>query len=99
MENDLAQSLNDMFGLEVSKFDMGEAEKNIARHINDLIVQDFEKLVRILYTVDVDENKLRRILKQEHGDAGMLIARLIIERQIQKINFRKNHQKNEESEW
>jgi hypothetical protein len=38
----------------------------------------------------VDENKLKRILKEDAGkDAADIIARLIIEREIQKIETRK----------
>jgi hypothetical protein len=99
MEQELSNSLTDLMGTNISVTDMNEAEKTVGEYINHLIVHDFEKLVRILYRVDVDENRLRTILKQEHTDAGILIARMIIERQIQKINFRRSHQKNDNSEW
>ena len=73
--------------------------ENISRHelqqkltvfINYLILNDFQKLISILYKVDVDEKKLKRILKENAGtDAGEIIANLIIEREIQKIETRK----------
>ena len=73
--------------------------ENISRHelqqkltvfINDLILNDFQKLISILYKVDVGEQKLKRILKENAGtDAGEIIANLIIEREIQKIETRK----------
>jgi len=63
--------------------------------INDLIQNDFQKLVAILYKIDVDEGKLKRILTEEAGkDAADIIARLIIEREMQKIESRKLFRRN-----
>jgi hypothetical protein len=60
--------------------------------INELINNDFQKLVSILYRMDVDENKLRELLKKNPGtDAGIIIAGLMIARQEQKIRSRKAH--------
>jgi hypothetical protein len=57
--------------------------------INDLLVNDFEKLVGILYRIDVNEKKLRLLLEERNNeDAAPIIADLIIERQIQKIDSR-----------
>jgi hypothetical protein len=57
----------------------------LATYINDLIVHDFNKLISILYRIDVDEEKLKRVLKENKDkDAGIVIAELIIERQSQK---------------
>lgn len=59
--------------------------------INELINTDFEKLVQLLYRVDVDESKLKRILQENAGtDAGKLIALLLIERQQQKLQSKKD---------
>lgn len=57
--------------------------------INELIHNDFQKLVSILYTMDVDENKLKELLKKNpETDAGIIIGQLMIERQEQKIRSR-----------
>ncbi len=60
-------------------------------YINYLIQNNFKKLVSILYKIDIAENKLKQLL-HENGEktAGEIIARLIIERQMQKIDTRKN---------
>ena len=69
---------------------MQELQQKLIAYINDLIQTDFQKLVTILYRVDVDENKLKTILKNEAGkDAADIIAGLIIEREMQKIQTRK----------
>jgi hypothetical protein len=49
--------------------------------INDLIKEDFSKLVQLLYRIDVSEVKLKNVLKEHpNEDAGKLIALIVIER-------------------
>ena len=49
--------------------------------INELIKNDFSRLVQILYRIDVSEAKLKNILNAiPNEDAGKLIAQVIIER-------------------
>jgi len=49
--------------------------------INDMIKEDFSKLVQLLYRIDVSEVKLKNILKEHpNEDAGKLIAQIVIER-------------------
>ena len=53
--------------------------------INDLIEKDFSRLVQILYRLDVSEDKLKTVLLEHPtGDAGDMIAKLIIERVAQR---------------
>lgn len=64
----------------------------LAVFINDLIINDFSQLVQILYRVDISEKKLKQLLSDNADkDAGRLIAGLIIERQLQKINSRQQY--------
>lgn len=54
-------------------------------HVRFLIGHDFERLVQVLYSVDIDEERLRRLLRQQpQTDAAAIITTLIIERQAQK---------------
>lgn len=65
--------------------------RELADYLNGLALHDFEKLVQLLYRVDVSEMKLRKMLQDKTGsDVGELIAALMIERQIQKIRSRKD---------
>jgi hypothetical protein len=74
--------------------------QQLAMVINDLIVHDFERLVRILYRVDVDEQKVRKLLLDcPQADAGILIANLLIERQEQKEHYRKIFSTTESRDW
>lgn len=84
------------------KISLEETRLLLIEKINDLINNDFQKLVYYLYRIDVDENRMRTLLDQREGEnAAELIADLIIERQLQKIENRKkysnkNHSSNEE---
>lgn len=54
---------------------------NLIAYINDCINHDFNKLVQLLYRIDVSENKLKTILQSNPTeDAAKLIAAVIIER-------------------
>ena len=62
--------------------------QSLASEINDLILTNFERLLQLLYRIDVSEQRLKQLLKDHPDqDAGLLIAGLIIERQAQKKKF------------
>jgi hypothetical protein len=65
--------------------------QKLAEYINLLINNDFNKLILILYRLDISEKKLKQLLASSPGsNAGSLIAALIIERQLEKIQSRKH---------
>lgn len=58
--------------------------------VNHLVVNDFGALVQILYRLDVSEEKIRKSLSANpQRDAADLIAKLLLERQVQKMKQRK----------
>lgn len=72
--------------------------------INDMLQHNFDRLLGILYRIDVSEAKLRATIQdQPDQDAAKLIADLIIERQLQKIKsrreFRRDENIDEEEKW
>ena len=79
--------------------------EELSAYINELILHDFERLVSLLYRIDVDEKKLQLLLaKLPKNNAADTIATLIIERQLQKIKSRKAFGKeetggSEEEKW
>ena len=87
----LAILINKEFPVELpSTISIQELKEKLAAHIDHLINHDFEKLVFHLYRVDVDETRMRKLLEQTAGEnAALLIADLIIERQLQKISTRR----------
>jgi len=69
-----------------------EVETILAEKINSMIRDDFNGLVQLLYRIDVEEPRLRYLLQQHKGeDAGMIIARLIIDRLLKKIETRRQY--------
>lgn len=91
-------------GLTVSEKEPSPARQLLVDKINELLTNDFHRLVTILYRMDVSETKLRQLLKDNPGtDAGLIIADMIIERQAQKIRSRKQFGQrdniDEEEKW
>jgi hypothetical protein len=61
----------------------------LCNEIAHLIERDFNRLVNILYRMDVSEEKIRIALSAAPGrDAAELIADLVLERQSEKIRTR-----------
>ncbi len=66
------------------------SKEDLANAINYLIEQDFHALIQILYRLDINEDFLKQTLHDNaEKDAGLLIANMIIDRQIQKEKFKK----------
>ena len=79
-------------------------KEELAAFVNRLINTDFEKLVFLLYRIDVRESIIKQLLATpSNNNAGELIADAIIKRQIEKIESRKLfNQENdiaEEDKW
>ena len=57
--------------------------------IHFLLVHDFSRLIQILYRIDVNEIKLKQLLREQpQTDAAVLIADLLIERHLEKMKAR-----------
>ena len=84
--------------LEVTVKDHSITKQALIEKINDLINNDFQKLVSILYRMDVSEIKLKQLLNENSGtNAALIITDLIIERQEQKIISRQQFRKKDEN--
>lgn len=67
-----------------------ELKEKLAEIISYLLDHDFEKLLWILYRIDVDEEKAKQLLSQHLPDqAPEILADLIIQRQIKKDELKK----------
>lgn len=79
--------LNEVFALQMQENSSeAQMEELLAVEVNRLIETDFNHLVYILYRIDIDEQKLKELLKNNaQTDAGLLISRMIIDRQRRKI--------------
>ncbi len=84
---------------------LDEVNEKLIPLINALIDKDFQSLIQLLYRIDVSEKKIRLYLNQKpNEDSANLIAHLIIERQLQKIETRKkfksrDSRENNEERW
>ncbi|MEQ1552582.1 MAG: hypothetical protein ABL929_00305 [Ferruginibacter sp.] len=102
MENEIVHIVNTAFELETT-------ESNFVQYLTDrinyLILNDFNKLIYILYRADIDEVKLNKLLyENKKDDASKIIAALFIQRQLEKIKSRKENKMNnsdfvEEERW
>ena len=89
----LRSDLNNSYSLDLPETATIEMlEGVLADRINTMITADFNRLVSLLYRIDVSETKLKKFLREHAGaDAGLLIARLVLERQWQKIETRRKY--------
>jgi hypothetical protein len=84
---------------------LSEVRKKLISFINELINKDFQSLIQLLYRIDVNEKKIRLYLNQKTDeDSANVLADMIIERQLQKIESRKNFRskpnaENDEERW
>jgi len=93
MDKELIPMLNDQMLINLpANISISELQLHLTNHINKLIEEDFERLIALLYKIDVDENRLKLILKEKGGtDSADIICKLIIERQLKKIQTRKQY--------
>ena len=78
------------FTIEIPGNNFDEIKTALIEKINDLILTDFQKLVNLLYRIDVSEVRLKKLLQENNDqDAARIIAELIIERQLQKIKTKR----------
>ena len=88
----LIKDLNRSYGWELAdSLTLDQLEELLAETLNGWIRSDFNKLVQLLYRIDISETRLRSLLEENtESDTGLLIARLILERQWQKIQTRRS---------
>ena len=69
-----------------------EFRKYLTKKMRDLLDNNYNLLINTLYRIDVSEKKLSELFSEKNKESipGKL-ADLIIERQIEKINFRKKY--------
>jgi hypothetical protein len=89
---------------QLTALEKAEIKADVIQYINYLLVHDFNKLIQILYRVDVNEQKLKELLQANaQTDAAIIIADLLIERQEEKLKtkeaFRSNNDIAEEDKW
>src|SRR6185436_12330904 len=85
-------------GVVLNEKDFSFNKQLLAEKINELVNTEFQKLISILYRMDISEPKLKQVLKDNPGtNAGIIIAELMIERQAEKIKSRQQYSKRDEN--
>lgn len=103
MEQNLLHRVQDIKNLDELKEE--SLFRSLSSFINEMLLHHFNELIQLLYRLDIDEQKLRTLLLENRStDSGDLIARMILQRQEQKIKSRKMFKNNqagtsEEEKW
>lgn len=95
-DNEILIGLSKSLGLAEASKDHLFTKQELANKINEHINSDFQKLVSILYRMDISESKLKLLLKENPNvDAGIIIADMMIERQLEKNRSRQQYKRDE----
>ena len=69
-----------------------EFRKYLTDKMKDMLDKNYNLLINTLYRIDISENKLAELFSAKNKDSiPQKLADLIIERQIEKINYRKRY--------
>ena len=99
MQDDhLLQEVSKELGVILTEKNFSLGKQLLAEKINELVDTNFQKLILILYRMDISESKLKQLLADNSGrDAGLIIADLMIEGQEEKIKTRQQFSKRDEN--
>jgi adenylosuccinate lyase len=97
--NDTIIAVAGVFDLELKNNNAAENKQALIEQINYLILHDFNRLISILYRLDVNESRINALLKEHAGsDAAEIIAALMIERELQRARTRQQFKQNENNQ-
>ncbi|MGB0884936.1 MAG: hypothetical protein ACPGR5_00775 [Chitinophagales bacterium] len=73
----------------------------LSLYIQELINTDFEHLLYLLYKIDVGEKKVKEaIMNSKPEEAHIIIAKMILKREKEKVETRKKYKVNKENtDW
>lgn len=86
------------FNLDESELAINEAElsheillSRLTRIVSYLLEKDFGKLLQVLYRIDISEDRLKAALASNEAEPPLLISRMILDREMQKVETRKKY--------
>ncbi len=84
-----SQSLQKYFDAEVQGSNEEQLKEWLTQQLIYLLLNDMEKLLNILYRIDVNEQKVKEVFAQKNPQLiAPLLAELLIDREIQKAETR-----------
>ncbi len=95
MDKALTQAYNNLQLKDFKTTSEEEQFQKIVDYLDHLVTYDFNKLLSILYRVDVSEDKAKMALanKKHSQTNGYILAKLLIEREAEKIKWRAHYRK------
>jgi hypothetical protein len=91
-QNEVYKIVSRSFSLPTEYSSLEDFKKVLSEAICDLLNTDYQKLINILYRIDVDEKKFQKALLE--GSSSLIsekISQLIIERELAKAELRKKY--------
>ena len=70
---------------------LDELRKYLSEKLSNLMIKNFDEVLKILYRIDIPENNVQKVIHSENKYKANLLADLIIERQMQKIKTRQKY--------
>ena len=94
---ELTEAISGRFELEMTEsFTLDDLRKALYTRIRELIDKNIERLLSMLYRVDLNQKKLDEIFEDgSKDDIALKIAEAVIERQLQKIKTRELYKSKE----
>lgn len=91
----ISKDLFDNDELQQNTSDYSSLKNILAVRITELLKTNLNELLRILYRIDVAENKVKNAFKcMSEEEIADQIAKLVIERQMQKVEIRRKYSGN-----
>lgn len=86
--------------IEIDENAFGKIREALIDKLDFLLNHDYEKLLWLLYRIDVDETKAKERLAAKPGQPpSEVLADLIMERMIEKVKSRANHPRTSTEDW
>jgi hypothetical protein len=103
-ENETIAPLAEQLGISIKEDQLSLGKQILVNRVNELIIHDFERLVGLLYRLDIPEKKITQLLAEHmQQDAAVLITDLMITREMEKIKSRQAYRRDdniaEEDKW
>lgn len=94
-ESRLLAIISESLNKDEQNIDWAAFQQQLTLFLDEMVTVDFNRVLSILYRIDVSEVKVKKALNEnpENKSVGTILAGLIVERQKEKIRFRKQFSK------
>jgi len=97
MENEIPLAALEVFDIHLPENTASKWREALEERIGYLLQNDFDRLISLLYRLDVDEMLLKTKIKESEGlNTAGIISDLVIERQIKRMQSRDQFRRKDE---